>query len=80
MKSLTFRAVKACTFSVRFALAAFFPLTANAAPTSDEIVAAMKRATTYYAGEVALNGGYVYYHSTDLTKRLGEGPATATEI
>jgi len=40
----------------------------------------MKRAATYYAGEVALNGGYVYYYSTDLTKRLGEGPATATEI
>lgn len=40
----------------------------------------MKRAATYYAGEVALNGGYVYYYSTDLTKRLGEGPATATEV
>ena len=40
----------------------------------------MKRAATYYAGEVAVKGGYVYYYSTDLAKRLGEGPATATEI
>lgn len=40
----------------------------------------MKRAATFYAGEVAMNGGYVYYYSTDLTKRLGEGPATATEV
>lgn len=40
----------------------------------------MKRAATYYAGEVAVKGGYVYYYSTDLAKRLGEGPATATEV
>jgi hypothetical protein len=72
--------VKACSFSVRIALAAFFPLTAYAAPTPDEVAAAMKRAASHYADEVAVNGGYVYYYSTDLTKRLGEGPATATEI
>jgi len=72
--------VKASFLSLCLALAAFFPLSAFSAPTPDEIAAAMKRAATYYAGEVALKGGYVYYYSTDLTKRLGEGPAVATEI
>jgi hypothetical protein len=72
--------VKACSFPVSLALAAFFPLTAYADPTPDEVAAAMRRAATYYAGEVAVKGGYVYYYSTDLAKRLGEGPATATEV
>ncbi len=62
------------------ALAAVLPATLFSAPTAAEVTAAMKRAGTFYAGEVALEGGYVYYYSTGLTKRLGEGPATATEI
>lgn len=72
--------MKTCSFSVSLALAALCPLTVFSAPNPDEIAAAMKRAATYYAGEVAVKGGYVYYYSTDLAKRLGEGPATATEI
>lgn len=72
--------MKAYPFSLFLALAALGPLTVFSAPGPDEIAAAMRRAATYYAGEVAVKGGYVYYYSTDLTKRLGEGPATATEV
>lgn len=48
--------------------------------TREEIAAAMRRAADYYAKQVAVEGGYVYYVSPDLKKRLGEGAATATEI
>ena len=51
-----------------------------AAPSPAEVTSAMKRAATYFAGTVAVEGGYVYYYSPDQTKRLGEGVATATEI
>ncbi len=66
--------------TILLVLATFIPATLFSAPTAAEVTAAMKRAATFYAGDVALEGGYVYYYSTDLTKRLGEGPATATEI
>jgi len=51
-----------------------------AAPSPADVTSAMKRAATYFAGTVAVEGGYVYYTSPDQTKRLGEGVATATEI
>lgn len=51
-----------------------------AAPSPADVTSAMKRAATYFVGTVAVDGGYVYYYSPDLTKRLGEGVATATEI
>jgi PelA/Pel-15E family pectate lyase len=50
------------------------------APSPAEVTSAMKRAATYFVGTVAVEGGYVYYTSTDQIKRLGEGVATATEI
>lgn len=53
---------------------------ALAAPTRDEAVAAMRAATAYFAGEVAVEGGYVYHVSLDSGLRLGEGEAAATEI
>ena len=45
-----------------------------------EINAAMKKAAVYYRESVALNGGYVYYYSPDLSKRLGEGVAGESQI
>jgi PelA/Pel-15E family pectate lyase len=36
---------------------------------------AMKKAATFYLGEVASYGGYVYYYSLDLQQRWGEGRA-----
>jgi len=47
---------------------------------TDQAKQAISKAATYYVNEVAVSGGYVYYYSPDLKKRLGEGPATATQI
>lgn len=41
---------------------------------------ALERACHFYRSEVAVRGGYVYYYSPDLTTRLGEGPASETQI
>lgn len=49
-------------------------------PSRDAVLDAMKRAATYFHEKVACHGGYVYYYSTDLTRRLGEGVARAEEI
>lgn len=47
-------------------------------PGSDlrsDALRAMKSAASYYRGKVASHGGYVYYYTTDLTERWGEGKA-----
>jgi len=46
----------------------------------DQASAAMRRAAEFYRAQVAVRGGYVYYYSLDLKKRLGEGVASPTEI
>lgn len=51
--------------------------------TSDlhkEAAAALKKAATFYHDRVASHGGYVYYYSTDLQQRWGEGRATPDTI
>ncbi|MCI0359664.1 MAG: pectic acid lyase [Planctomycetaceae bacterium] len=45
-----------------------------------DALAAMKKAATYFRSKVARHGGYVYYYSPDLTRRLGEGVAGPEEI
>ncbi len=45
-----------------------------------DVFAAVKKACAYYHEKVAVHGGYVYYSSPDLQKRLGEGKATADQI
>ena len=40
----------------------------------------LKRATEFYHGKVARHGGYVYYYSPDLSRRLGEGDASDDQI
>jgi len=42
--------------------------------------AAIRRASAFYSQKAALHGGYVYYYSPDLQKRLGEGPALPTQV
>ena len=49
------------------------------APTREEIVAAMKRASTAFVEKASFKGGFVYYVTLE-GRRLGEGEATATEI
>jgi PelA/Pel-15E family pectate lyase len=41
----------------------------------DEARQVLKKAAVYYHGKVASHGGYVYYYSTDLKQRWGEGKA-----
>lgn len=43
-------------------------------------LAAMKKAATYYRGQVATHGGYVYHYSLDLQQRWGEGTADRDQI
>lgn len=40
----------------------------------------MKKAATFYRDRLALRGGYVYYYSPDLRRRLAEGLATPSQI
>ncbi len=49
-------------------------------PSTETLVSEMKRASKYYRSHVARHGGYVYYTSTDLTRRLGEGVASNDQI
>lgn len=53
---------------------------ARGAPSSGEVAEALRKAASYYGDELAVNGGYVYYYSPDLSRRLGEGVAVETEI
>ncbi|MBL8830741.1 MAG: pectic acid lyase [Planctomycetaceae bacterium] len=50
------------------------------AQSRDEVLATMKRAATYYHTRVAVHGGYVYYTSSDLQQRFGEGVASPEQI
>lgn len=54
--------------------------TDSALPDENGAVAALKKAASYYREKVASHGGYVYYYSTDLTQRWGEGRASADTI
>ena len=46
----------------------------------EQALEAMRRATTFYATQVAQHGGYVYHYSLDLQQRWGEGEATRDQI
>lgn len=46
----------------------------------DEALQTLKKAATYYREKVARHGGYVYYYSTDLQQRWGEGKASPATI
>lgn len=47
-------------------------------PTRAEAAAALRRAATFFRDEVAVQGGYVWRYSADLTKREGEGKVGPT--
>lgn len=61
------------------ALVALATLPLHAAPTREEMVASMKRATVAFVEKASVEGGFVYYVTLE-GRRLGEGEATATEI
>ncbi len=41
---------------------------------------AIQTASRYFINNVAVNGGFVYFYSPDLKKRMGEGVASATQV
>jgi PelA/Pel-15E family pectate lyase len=45
-----------------------------------QAIDAMRKATEFYTQQAAVEGGYVYYYSPDLSRRMGEGPAGKTRI
>jgi len=55
-------------------------LVLGAEPTRDEVIATMKKATTFMSEEVALNGGHVWVVSEDLSERWGEVTARPSQI
>lgn len=63
-------------------LACLVPVAARTedAPSREQARAAMKRAARFYHDTLALRGGYVYYYSPDLQRRLGEGVASPEQI
>jgi PelA/Pel-15E family pectate lyase len=58
------------------------PLTAQQpdAALVQEAVKGLKKAAAFYHSKAASHGGYVYYYSTDLQQRWGEGKANADTI
>jgi hypothetical protein len=53
---------------------------AESADLPDEARDGLRRAVTYMHGEVAVNGGYVYFVTPDGKDRWGEGAASKTQI
>jgi len=45
-----------------------------------DAAAALRRATEFFRSRCGLEGGYVWRHSADLTKREGEQATTATQV
>lgn len=54
--------------------------TGAAAPDREQVLAAMKRATTFMVDKVSTNGGYVWAYLPDLSRRWGELEAYPSQI
>src|SRR5262245_37563908 len=52
----------------------------SAAATRAQVLGAMKKAAQFMTGKVAVQGGYVWLVSEDLTRRWGEIPARPSQI
>jgi PelA/Pel-15E family pectate lyase len=48
--------------------------------TNEKVLEILKNAAEYMDREVAVNGGYVWYYSTDLSQYFGESPSRKTQI
>ena len=66
-------------FRILVGLGVLTALPLHAAPTREEVVATMTRATNAFVEKTSLEGGFVYYVTLE-GRRLGEGEATTTEI
>jgi len=52
----------------------------SSSPLREEALQTLRKAAAFYHDQVASQGGYVYYYSTDLKERWGEGRAAPTTI
>jgi hypothetical protein len=59
--------------------AAVFPIVAADAPSTEQLRAALRKATDYLTS-ISTEGGYLWRYSEDLRERRGEEKATATQI
>jgi len=59
---------------------AFGFVTSAHSQTKADVRSKMKKAANFFVEKVARHGGYVYYTSPDLKIRLGEGPATDSQV
>lgn len=66
-------------FAVSFVLAAV-PTRAADTSLADQAAQALRRASDYFDQQVSCEGGYLWHYSADLTRREGEGEATATQV
>jgi hypothetical protein len=68
---------------IRAWLAAFClsgALLAQSGPPRDEVLAAMRKAATFYANQVATEGGYHFYYAEDLSYGRSESAEGPTQI
>ena len=55
-------------------------LSAQTAPSREDVLAAMKRAASFYVERVATQGGYHFYYAEDLSHGRSESAAGPTQI
>ena len=83
LSPLTRRRLLATTTATFAAAAAMAPLKALAqglAPSRDQVLATMRKATTFMAEKAAYEGGYVWSYLPDFSRRFGEMEAYPTMI
>jgi len=74
-RTLLARAVMVCLL-----FAGVHESTAASKPSPGQALAAMKKAAQFMIDKVAVNGGYVWVVSDDLTQRWGEVPARPSQV
>ena len=73
-------ATTTATFAVAAAMAPLKALAQGVAPAKDQVLATMKKATTFMAEKAAYEGGYVWSYLPDFSRRFGEMEAFPTMI
>ena len=77
---ITIAAFKANLFVACAIMLAMNPLYGQSEPGRQEVIAAMKEASSFMVNTVSTRGGYVWYYSSDLSERFGEIPARNSQV
>ena len=73
-------ATSTATFAMAASMAPLKALAQGVAPSKDQALATMKKATTFMAEKAAYEGGYVWSYLPDFSRRFGEMEAFPTMI